>query len=116
MRSVLRVSTFVVALSTFAVGCVAPPDSPWEITVQLERRVDLFGGVASVAVRADDIEDPAVLVNVQCEGTDRTVRIPKLQQSQEICGLTFELSNLAVRSGDAVAATLVVRWDDEESE
>ena len=113
---VFRLSTFLVLTGVFAAGCVAPPDSPWEITVQLERQVDLLGGMATIAVRADDIEDPAVLVNIQCEGVDRTVRIPKLMESQEICGLTFELSNLAVRSAEAVSATLIVRWDDEATE
>ena len=113
MHSFPSLTTLLVAVIALGVGCVSPPTSPWEITVQLERRVDLLMNVASIAVRADDIEDPAVLVNVRCEGTDRTVRIPKLQESQEICGLTFELSNLAVRSGEAVAATLLVRWEEE---
>ncbi len=100
----------IVSLCLFA-GCVAPVTSPWEITVQLERRVELFEGAASVAVRADDIEDPAVLLNVQCEGTDRTVRVAKLQESGEICGMTFELSDLIVRSAEATGASLLVRWD-----
>ena len=95
-------------------GCVSPPDSPWEITVQLERRVNLLSGRASIAVRASDIEDPTVIVNVQCDGEERTLEIPQYRESNEVCGLTFELASVAVRSAEAVSATLIVRWDEEE--
>lgn len=112
MRTILIA---IASLCLFA-GCVSPPDSPWEITVQLERRVELFEGAASIAVRAEDIEDPAVLINVQCTGEDRTIRVAKFEESDEICGLTFELNNLVIRSAEATGASILVRWEDDATD
>lgn len=102
----------IVSLCVFA-GCVSPPTSPWEITVQLERRVELLEGATSIAVRADDLQDPAVLINVQCTGEDRTIRVAKLEETEEICGVSFELSDLIIRSAEATGASLIVRWEEE---
>lgn len=110
------VFSLALAMTFLFGGCVSPPDSPWEITVQLERRVNLLSGRAQIAVRASDIEDPKVIVNVQCEDEERTIEIAQYFESGEVCGLTFELASIAVRSAEAVSATLIVRWDEEEEE
>lgn len=102
--------------SSLLVGCVADPSSPWEITVQLERNVRLLDGRATIAVRSENVEQPEVLLNVRCadESEGRTIRVPQNTPTPELCGLTFELTELGVDDGVANSATFMVTWDAAE--
>lgn len=108
-----RLAPTLLALGLAA--CVADPASPWEITVPLERTVELLEGRATIAVRGDDIEEPAVLLNVQCPGEEegRTLRVPKGIPTPEICGFVFELEEVSLDGTRPTSATFVVTWDDE---
>lgn len=118
MHALNRLLATAALLVLGLVACVADPASPWEITVQMERTVPLLDGRATVAVRADDVEEPSVLLNVQCAGDEsgRTLRVPSGTVTPELCGLQFELIELGLNGTEATSATFIVTWDDATEE
>lgn len=94
------------------VACVSPPASPWEISVQFERSVPLLDGRATVAVRQDGIDPPKVILNVQCEGENRTLALGERGVTPEVCGLQFRFDGYDFRNAEPQAANFVVTWDE----
>lgn len=113
MRSLALAFTAIAGIALG--GCVSDPESPWDATIQLERRVTLLDR-ADVAVRVEDTEEPRVLLNIQCADVDRTLAFPEGVRTEEVCGLHFQLMEIVMGNDEPIAARFSVTWGEGADE
>ena len=113
-RHLIMMSMLVCLIAT--IGCsIGKLQSPTTVTIQFDRAaVEVADRRANVRVSMIEENTQAVAMNVQCDDTDENVLVQSSVESDEICGMRFQLVEIGRDEyGEPQNANFRMTWDDE---